>query len=425
MESNSKPLLYSIEAEESVCGALLVDRTVVARIANIITPHSFQLDRHNVIYKAALDIYARDGLIDPVTMVSELRKTNKLEAAGTEDYIYYLYAQIPTGVYAEYYAGIVANHERQRALLATSARIEELAYEPDIDTATAKAIGLLMDKSRPTMRSLTPHERAEYAARRYHELEGRENPGLISFGFPTLDKAGGMSGGDCVLIGADTKKGKSTLVHQIGRHIAKNHGAVALFSLEMSESEMVDRDIARHTRQYIPVIQKGQYDEELYAQIIESLPLLEAENLHYYYPSRCTVPMIYYAAKRQQVENGLVAVIIDYVQLIRDSTRYESEAVKYANIAHDLKDMARDLDVPVIEVSQYARGTADDNHKYKGSSAWEQDASWLLHYAIETDKEGYEHTYLSIGGIRQRGAISTGKVQIEYDMLKQSFREVL
>jgi replicative DNA helicase len=134
--------------------------------------------------------------------------------------------------------------------------------------------------------------------------------------------------------------------------------------------------------------------------------------------------MIYYAAKRQQVETGLVAVIIDYVQLIRDSTRYESEAVKYSNIAHDLKDMARDLDVPVIEVSQYARGTADDNHKYKGSSAWEQDASWLLHYSIETDRDGAERTYISIGGIRQRGAISTGKVEIEYNMLQQRFTEI-
>lgn len=424
MESNSKPLLYSIEAEEWVLGSILADNTAIARVANILTDHSFALERHNVIFKAALDIYARDGLIDVVTLVSELRATNKLEAAGTADYILLIYSQVATGVHAEYYAGIVANHERQRALLAISARIEELAYEPDIDSAQAKAIGLLMDKSRPTIRSFTPHERAEYAAKRYHSLASRENPALISFGFPTLDRAGGMSGGDCVLLGADTKKGKSTLVHQIGRHIAHHHGAVALFSLEMSESEMVDRDMARMTRQYIPIIQKGQYTEELYAQIIESLSLLEDENIRYYYPSRCTVPMIYYAAKRQQVESGLVAVIIDYVQLLRDSTRYESEAVRYSNIAHDLKDMARDLDVPVIEVSQYARGTADENHKYKGSSAWEQDASWLLHYSIETDKEGMEHTYLAIGGIRQRGAISTGKVPIEYDMLKQSFKEV-
>jgi len=293
-----------------------------------------------------------------------------------------------------------------------------------VDAAIAKAIGLLMEKGKSLVKVLNPQEKAEYAAKRYDRLASKENDALISFGFPSLDMIGGMSGGDTVLLGADTKRGKTTLIHQIGRHIARTHGAVALFSLEMSESETIDRDMARMTRQYIPTIQKGRYTNELYSKIIEALPRLEAEDIHYYFPSKATVPMIYYAAKRQQIEFGLVAVIVDYVQLLRDTGRYESETVKFSNIAHDLKDMARDLDVPVIEVSQYARGSAEDNHKYKGSSAWEQDASWLLHYSIEEDKSGVEHTYIKVGGVRQRGAIATGNIEIKYDILSQSFEEV-
>ena len=418
-----RPLLYSVEAEEWVLGSLLADPTAVVRVANLVQPSDFMQDRHKVVYQAALDLYHRDSVIDMVSLIAELQSTGKIESAGGTDYLSYLYSQVPTGVYAEYYAEIVAKHAQQRALLKKSKAIEDLAYEPDVDGAVAKAIGLLMENGRSTMRSLSPKQRAEYAAGRYYELLSRENENLISFGFPTLDRIGGMSGGDTVLLGADTKRGKTTLVRQIGGHIARKHGSVGLFSLEMSEAETVDRDMARLTKQYIPTIQKGKYTEELYTKITESLPRLEAEDIHYYFPSKCTVPMIYYAAKRQQVESGLVAVIVDYVQLLRDTARYESETVKFSNIAHDLKDMARDLDVPVIEVSQYARGSAEDNHKYKGSSAWEQDASWLLHYSIE-EKDGVERTYIKVGGVRQRGAVSTGNIEIKFDMLSQSFEEV-
>ena len=148
-----RPLLYSVEAEEWVLGSLLADPTAVVRVANIVAPEDFQLDRHSVIYRAALDMYHRDSVIDVVSLIAELQSTKKLEAAGTSDYISHLYAQVPTGVHAEYYAQIVAKHSRQRALLKKSKAIEDLAYEPDVDAAVAKAIGLLIENGRSTMRS--------------------------------------------------------------------------------------------------------------------------------------------------------------------------------------------------------------------------------------------------------------------------------
>lgn len=421
---NERPELYSREAEEQVIGSILTDPTAILRVAAILTPESFYVHRHNVLFKAALAISQRNGITDPVTMVDELQSTNQLEAAGTADTVSALYSQIPTGIFAEYYAGIVKKHEKQRQLLAASARIEELAYDDDVDSAKARAMELLLTRDSTAMKSMTPDERAEHAVQRYFNLKSRVNGSLISFGFPSLDKAGGMGGGDVVLLGADTKKGKSTLIHQVARHIARKHGRVAIFSLEMSDDELTDRDTARHTRRPIPVIQYGNYNDELYDSILTACQNLREEMIHYYFPTRCTVPMIYYAAKRQQIEHGLVAVVVDYVQLLRDTGKYEAEAVKYSNISHDLKDMARELDVPIIEVSQYSRGEGNDNHRYKGSSAWEQDASWLLHYGIETGKDCTEHTFISIGGIRQRGEVSKDKIEIEYDAPTQSFREV-
>ncbi len=420
----SRPVLYSREAEEHVIGSILTDPTAILRVATILTPDSFELHRHKVIFKAALAISQRNGVTDPITMIDELRNTNQLEAAGTTEGISYLYGQVGSGVFAEYFAAIVAKHERQRALLAASKVIEDLAYEPDVDTAQAKAMELLLQKGKTVMRSLSPRQRAEYAAKLTYDLMDNDKASLLSFGFPSLDRLGGMSGGDLVLLGADTKRGKSTLIHQVVRHVARTFGHVMIFSLEMSEKEVTIRDIARLCKMYIPAIQKGGYSPEVFDKIVKACPEIEGENFSYYFPTRCTVPMIYYEAKRQQIENDLVMIIVDYVQLLRDSGKYESEPVKYANISHDLKDVARELDVPIIEVSQYARGTADDNHKYKGSSAWEQDASWLLHYSIEEAKDGSEHTYITVGGIRQRGETAGGRIELIYNALSQSFEEV-
>jgi replicative DNA helicase len=421
---SDRPELYSREAEEQVIGSLLTDPTAIIRVAAILTPESFAIHRHNVIFKAALSISQRNGKTDLVTMVDELRSTNQLEVAGTADYISYVYSQVGSGVHAEYYAGIIKKHEKQRQLLAASARIEELAYEDDVDSAKARAMELLLTRDSSAMKSMTPEERSQAAAKRYYELKTKEHGSLITFGFPSLDATGGMSGGDTVLLGAKTKRGKTTLVHQVARHIALTHGPTGIFSLEMSDDEMFDRDTARLTRVPIPVIQDGMYGDKLYDKILESCLCFRKDNLHYYWPVRCTVPMIYYAAKRQQIEYGLVAVVVDYVQLLRDAGRYENEAVKYSNIAHDLKDMARELKVPVIEVSQYSRGDGEANQKYKGSSAWEQDASWLLHYGTEEDKDGVEHTYITIGGVRQRGLITKDKIELIYDAPSQSFMEV-
>ena len=199
----SRPVLYSREAEEHVIGSILTDPTAILRVATILTPDSFELHRHKVIFKAALAISQRNGVTDPITMIDELRNTNQLEAAGTTEGISYLYGQVGSGVFAEYFAAIVAKHERQRALLAASKVIEDLAYEPDVDTAQAKAMELLLQKGKTVMRSLSPRQRAEYAAKLTYDLMDNDKASLLSFGFPSLDRLGGMSGGDLVLLGSE------------------------------------------------------------------------------------------------------------------------------------------------------------------------------------------------------------------------------
>jgi replicative DNA helicase len=381
----------NIEAEQSVLGSLLIDREAVIKIAPFLQPEDFYREVHGQVYSAVLDLHERREPADFVTLCDELERLGQLEAVGGPSYLTSLINSVPTSIHVEYYAHIVERTAILRRLIEAAGKIAGLAYEEaeDVDVVVDRAEQVLFDVSQHRVsRGLTPirhiltdyYDRVEYLHQHQGEMVG------LPTGFVDLDRLlGGLQRSDLIIVAGRPGMGKSSLGMSIAHQAALKHNAViAFFSLEMSAEQLVQRLIAGETGISSQRLRIGDIRDIEWDKMIKASGTL-AETKIFIDDTPSPSPMeIRTKARRLAAEYGLDLVIVDYLQLMRGGTHSENRVQEISYISRALKSLARELNIPVLAMSQLSRAVEARQDKrpilsdLRESGSIEQDADVVI-----------------------------------------------
>jgi replicative DNA helicase len=356
---------HNLEAEKSVLGAVLLDERHLHRllVEEQLRPEHFYREQHGAVFAAMLELYENDRKIDHLTVAETLRQRGRLEDAGGPEAIDELAGWVPAAGHAREYGRIVRDNAQMRALLTASYEIQasvmtrEAPARDLVERAERAMLEVAHDDRQKKIRSIADilHEETD----KLHRLSVAKTPltGTPS-GFKDLDdKTGGFQPGNMVVIAARPSMGKSALVANIAENAVLEGHAVALFSLEMSESELAQRFVASQARIKGEDLRRGRVPEARWPKILDACQRLAQAPLFVDDSSDTGVLEVRAKARRlhHQVEGGLGLIIVDYLQLMRHEGRVESRVEQVGQISRGLKGLARELAVPVIALSQLSR----------------------------------------------------------------------
>jgi replicative DNA helicase len=363
---------HNLEAEKSVLGAVLLDERHLhgLLVEEQLRPQHFYREQHGAVFAAMLELYQNDRKIDHLTVGEKLRQNGKLEEVGGPEAVDELAGWVPAAGHAREYGRIVRDNAQMRALLTTSYEIQASVFGRDapardlVERAERSVLEVAHDDRQKKIRSIADilHEETD----KLHRLSVAKTAltGTPS-GFKDLDeKTGGFQPGNLIVIAARPSMGKSALVANIAENAVLGVGhpeqvgsAVALFSLEMSESELAQRFVASQARIKGEDLRRGKVAEQRWPKILEACKRLAQAPLYVDDSSDTGVLEVRAKARRlhNQVEGGLGLIIIDYLQLMRHEGRVESRVEQVGQISRGLKGLARELNVPVIALSQLSR----------------------------------------------------------------------
>ena len=353
----------NLEAEEAILGSLLIDPDAIIKIAASVSAEDFYREKNGWVYQAILDLHERREPADFVTLCDEMERRNQLQEVGGAGYITQLINNTPTAVHVEYYAGIVVRTATLRRLIGAAGQITALAYDEaqDVDEVVDRAEQLIFGVSeRRIQRDLTPirHimgnvvERIDYLHRHTGDLLG------VPSGFGKLDKLlGGFQKSDLVILAARPSVGKTALALNFAANAAKKYGQrVAFFSLEMSAEQLVQRLLSSETGINQQRLRLGDVKEEEWLMLMEAAGVLSETLLFIDDTPAVSVLELRTKARRLQAEHGLDLVVVDYLQLMRgEGGRNDNRVQEISYITRSLKSLARELEVPLIALSQLSR----------------------------------------------------------------------
>jgi replicative DNA helicase len=354
---------HDIEAEEAVIGSLLIDPDAILKVAVSLKAEDFFSETNRVIYQACLALYQRNEAINQITVAHELMRQDKLEQIGGAAFLSHLISNVPTSLHAEYYAQIVSNAAIMRRLIAAAAQIEALGYEasPEVEASLNKAEDILFQvRMRREPRDFIP---IRDALGQYFEEAGpptalREGEILhILTGFTALDDfLGGLQRSDLIVLAARPSLGKTSLALNIARNAAINQKAcVALCSLEMSREAVVQRLLASESGVDSRKVRLGRFAEKDEIKIMEASGVLSEAPIYIDDSPQLRALDIRSKARRLHFERNIDLIIVDYLQLIQGDGKNETRVQEISKITRALKTLARELNVPVLAVSQLSR----------------------------------------------------------------------
>ena len=354
---------HDVEAEEAVIGSLLIDPDAILKIASFLRPDDFWEETHRLIYEACFSLYQRNEAINQITVAHELARLNNLERIGGAAYLSYLISIVPTSLHVEYYAQIVSNMAVMRRLIAAAGQIAAVGYEagPDVEATLNKAEDILFQvRKRQSPRDFISIR--EVLSGYFEETGQAVIPGEgkiphILTGFTGLDDiVGGLQRSDLIVLAARPSLGKTSLALNIARNAAFGLKAcVALFSLEMSREAAVERLLACESGVDSRRIRLRSLNEQDEVRIMEASGVLSELPVYIDDSPQLRIMDIRSKARRLHFERGIDLILIDYLQLIQGDGRNENRVQEVSNITRALKLLARELDVPVLAVSQLSR----------------------------------------------------------------------
>jgi replicative DNA helicase len=386
---------HNIDAEESVLGAILLSERAMYSlvIEEGLRAEDFYRERHRVIFAAMLGLYERSEAIDTVTVTDALRAAGTLEPAGGPEGVDLLSGAVPNVANVRQYAQIVRDTALLRRLLNTTYEIQSSVldqHEPArelVDRAEQAMLEVAHDERTQDFRSISTLLNSELDVLHELSVAGESLTGTPT-GFNDLDAmTGGMQPGNLIVIAARPSMGKSCLVTNIAENAAISHRKpVALFSLEMSEAELARRFIASQASIKGDDLSKGRVPEATWPKIIRATNRLAGAPL--WIDDSGDIGMLEIRAKARRLysqhPDGLGLVIVDYLQLLRADSRSENRAEVIGHMSRGLKMLARELNVPVIALSQLNRGVESRTSKIpmlsdlRESGAVEQDADVVI-----------------------------------------------
>ncbi len=382
---------HSIEAEQSVLGSILIDKEAMIIACDVLDEEDFYKDAHREIFHCMFSLFKKSEPIDLITLSDELKKRSSLDMAGGITYLTGLSTAPDFTRHMSKYAEIVKENSILRKLIKASTAIMENSFdrEKEVSDLLEAAEKSIFDISQSkTQRSMTKISDVLLSA--YDILEQLyKNKGSITgltTGFADLDKkTNGLQKTDLVLIAARPAMGKTALALNIAHNAAlKDNCSVALFSMEMSKEQLIQRMISAESRVELNKLKNGNINEEEWPKVIAAMGILSKTDIYIDDTPGITVVELRSKCRRMKMEKGLDIVLIDYLQLMESDTRGESRQQEISKISRSLKILAKELECPVIALSQLSRAPEQrSDHRpilsdLRESGAIEQDADLVM-----------------------------------------------
>lgn len=429
-----------LEAERSVLGSLLIDKNAILKIADTLAPSDFYHPQHQKIYECIMELFERGEPIDILTVSTRLKEKKKLNEVGGADYLTELVSVVPTSAHIEHYAEIVRENRVRRDLIQASSEINEQAIEHDdfeslLDQVEEKVFTIASrgktQKFVHVKEELTSaYERLE----KLHRGEGEKLRGIATH-FDGLDNIlSGLQKSDLIIVGARPSFGKTTFVLDIARQAALHGESIGIFSLEMSRDQVIDRLIAAQAQIPLWRLRTGRLNDEMdFLLIQQALDEISKTKLFIDDTPSPNILQMRSMARRLQVEHGLDLLVVDYLQLIRPRTNSESMVQQVTEISRGLKSLARELNIPILAVSQLSRAVDQREGKVprlsdlRESGSLEQDADVVLFLyrkdrgAIDVPEEDQNIVEVIVAKHRN-GPLGT--VKLRFDPEKVTFRNI-
>ncbi len=361
---------HNLEAEEAVLGSLLIDPDAIYDVANFLHPRDFYKVQNKWIYEAILSLNERREPLDLLTLTDELRRREQLEEIGGEGVIIGLVNAVPTSVNAAHYGRIVEAASTRRQLINAASAIANLAYEE------AEEISIVIDRAEQalfsvseerTTRDLTPISQIarDYLERIERLTERGEDIIGVPTGFTDLDRLlGGLNKSDLLILAARPGMGKTSLQNAIALTAATRYGKrIAIFNLEMSGEQLVQRMLSAETRIDSQRLRRGQLHEHEWPIFMEAIGRLSQTNIFIDDTPSITPNQLRTKCRRLYAEHGLDLIMIDYLQLMVTERGGNNRVQEISEISRSLKGLARELDVPVLAAAQLSRAVEQRQDK--------------------------------------------------------------
>ncbi|MGI8574525.1 MAG: replicative DNA helicase [Egibacteraceae bacterium] len=397
---------HNLDAEVSVLGSMLLSKDAIAEVSEQIGPQDFYRGAHRTIFEAARNLYDRGEPVDAVTVADELERHDQLEGVGGAVAIAELLSQVPTSANAAYYARIVSDHALRRRLIDAGTAITRLGYSADdADLAVDRSEALVYQVAqRGYGADFTPMK--ELLSASFELIEKlHENDSAITglpTGFTDFDElTAGLQPSNLVILAARPAMGKSTLVTNIASHVAVAlRQPVVMFSLEMSKMELVQRVLAAEAKVDSERLRTGRLQEADWPKLSQAMGRLAEAPLFIDETPGINLMEIRSKCRRLKQRHGLDLVIVDYLQLMQSHRRAENRVQEVSELSRGLKILAKELDVPVMALSQLSRRPEDRTDRrpqlsdLRESGSIEQDADIVAFiyrdevYNPDTDAKG-------------------------------------
>jgi len=439
----------NLEAEQSLLGCLLIDKDAIIKIADIVMENDFYKDSHRMIYETMKDLYAKHEPIDILSLTNRLEEKNKLEEIGGRSYLALLSNSSATAAHVEHYANIIQRKATLRRLLTAASEISELGFkeEEDIDKLLDESEQKLFSVSQKYLKNVfIPVDKLlNDAFERIDELhkQGGKLRGIPT-GFHDLDNLlAGMQKSDLIILAARPSVGKTTLALDIARQAAvKGKIPVGIFSLEMGKEQLVDKLLCAQSNVSLWRMRTGKLsdrdDDNDFARINDGMGTLAEAPIYIDDSPNCSIMEIRTKARRLQIEKNLGLLVIDYLQLMEGRGKYGDNRVQeVSEITRGLKGIARELNIPVLALSQLARAVEQTKPAIpklahlRESGSIEQDADVVMFIYRKAADRNYNREELStedqhkaeVHVAKHRNG-PTGKIDLFFDEESVSFKSI-
>jgi len=419
----------NLEAEQSVLGSLMIDKDAIVKVAEFLLPSHFYRDAHSDIYNAVLALYEKREPSDIVTVTDELKQRGAYDKVGGSGYLTTLVNFVPTSAHIEHYARIVKDKAMRRQLISAAARISEMGFEETqdvkslMDVAEQSLFGISQEhfaqNFMPIKDTLAEtFDRIEELKRKAGALRG------VATGFAELDKKlSGLQDSNLIILAARPSVGKTTLAMNIAMHAAvKEKIPVGIFSLEMSKEQLVDMFLSAVADVDAWRLATGHLEDEDFAKLPEAMGELAEAPLYIDDTPGASILEMRTKARRLQAEKGLKLIIVDYLQLVH-GRNLENRVQEVSEISQALKNLARELKIPVLALSQLSRAIESRQSRIpqladlRESGAIEQDADVVM-FLYREDQEKLEDIKLVIAKHRSG---SLGEIDLRFKGERRRF----
>ncbi len=440
MQSRDRIPPQNIDAEKSVLGCLMLDKNAISRVADFLNGQDFYSKKHQSTYEAILGLFEKGESIDLLSVATALKEKGQLKECGGNSYLTELINFVPTASHVSSYAKTVQKNRILRDLIACGQEINTMGYQEDkdvemlLDQAEQKIFGIAQGSL--TQKFVPVKDTLEEAFERIDKLS-KNKTGIrgVATGFANLDNiVSGLQKSDFILLASRPSMGKTSLALNVASNVAtKEKIPVGIFSLEMSKDQLTDRLLASMSNVDLWKLRTGRLstDSDDFTRIQDSMGLLSEAPIYVDDAAAPNIVQMKAMARRLQARHGLGLIIVDYLQLMQPRSDSTSIVQQVTEISRSLKAMARELDVPVLALSQLSRAVEQRIPQIprladlRESGSLEQDADLVL-FIYREDRYREDTSRKNIADIivakHRNGPV--GKAELYFDDQRATFRSL-